>query len=90
MARRRRRRPGPRLPCAWVRCAKGSWRAGGVSAGVSDQAWREAAQSSLGTGRAWRAAVRVCVRAAAVDVAQMRRCAARAAGEEIHITLSSI
>ena len=70
----------PRQPCAWVRCAKGSWRACGVSAAVSDQAWREAAQSSLGIGRACMAACRlrceggshsVCVPCAAVDVAQM-------------------
>ena len=38
----------PQQPCAWVRCAKGSWRACGVSAAVSDQAWREAAQSFIG------------------------------------------
>jgi len=81
----------PRQPCAWVRCAKGSWRACGVSAAVSDQAWREAAQSSLGIGRACMAACRLRCEGRAVTQfvcrarlsmwlrCQMRR---RAVGEE--------
>jgi hypothetical protein len=71
----------PRQPCAWVRCAKGSWRACGVSAAVSDQAWREAAQSFIGNRACMHGRMQVkmrggqslslCVPCAAVDVAQM-------------------